>query len=444
MIRTRCTGMALALLAMTALGGCGGKGTSRPPPTNLRVVHAAPSYGSLSFLREAHNEGDLDFGAGAALSFDSGQYDFHFARTLSDGTLEHVANISTTLSPDSDYIFVATQPATGAAIEPIVVESTHFVPTSADAEVTLIHAGTALGAFDVYIEPEGTDLTTATPVGSLAYSESLPPTMVADGAYRVYLTDPGQPANVAFESPTFSLAAARSTALVITNGGGRGTAPITLVAVGDSSVELQPVDQPGAVRVINAIADRIDRDIGVDGQLSPPAFPAVAFGSVSAYQTFASSVHDLNVAPVGNPGAIEHTEAFTIQPGAIQTILVAGDPNDAIVSALTPEDRRSIDGQARFRIFSATNLLGDLEFYLTDPGTDINTAFPVGVLAPPSASVIRALPAGDYELTVRDYDTQTIVAGPQTLTLADGKLYGILAVDSPGGATADIVLFDDF
>jgi hypothetical protein len=68
----------------------------------------------------------------------------------------------------------------------------------------------------------------------------------------------------------------------------------------------------------------------------------------------------------------------------------------------------------------------------------------VAVVAAPSISQFAGLVPADLELTVRDADTSTIVAGPTPVTLAAGGLYGILALDSVGGSTVDIVLFDDF
>jgi hypothetical protein len=64
----------LALLALAA--GCSKDETARPDPTNIRVFNAAPNFESLTFVREERPEAQLTLGAGQALSFDSGEYEF--------------------------------------------------------------------------------------------------------------------------------------------------------------------------------------------------------------------------------------------------------------------------------------------------------------------------------------------------------------------------------
>jgi hypothetical protein len=49
-----------------------------------------------------------------------------------------------------------------------------------------------------------------------------------------------------------------------------------------------------------------------------------------------------------------------------------------------------------------------------------------------------------YELYVRDLLTQTIAAGPISVTLADRGIYGVLATNGDSSATANVTLMDDF
>jgi hypothetical protein len=63
--------------------------------------------------------------------------------------------------------------------------------------------------------------------------------------------------------------------------------------------------------------------------------------------------------------------------------------------------------------------------------------------APAIAGYVPAAPL-EYDLYLREYASTTLVSGPTRITLAAGGTYGVLAVDGPDTATAEVQLFDDF
>jgi hypothetical protein len=66
----------ILLAPMLAVTGCEG-GRDRPPPTRVQVVHAAPSYDTLLFLRVESLFAELGFRGQSSHTFDEDTYRFN-------------------------------------------------------------------------------------------------------------------------------------------------------------------------------------------------------------------------------------------------------------------------------------------------------------------------------------------------------------------------------
>jgi hypothetical protein len=99
---------------------------------------------------------------------------------------------------------------------------------------------------------------------------------------------------------------------------------------------------------------------------------------------------------------------------------------------------------ARVQFINGAQLFGNVEFYVTEPGSSIADTGPVTVTEAPAVSTFSNIPPADYELTVVDADTDAVLAGPIALTVEAGGFYSVLALEAVGGSTADVVLLDDF
>lgn len=446
MTRLLSRGLALALIASVLAGCSGGEGRTRPPPASIVVINAVPGYGNLDFRREENDSiAVLAFGEGASDSFDSGPYDFN-VDLLPSGTSARfrLATVSATLAPNGRYVFVLSEDGNGT-ISPFVVEAPNTSPSGSEAQTLIIDAAASGGSYDVYLEPEGTDLLTATSLGNIGYRQHLPPTTRTDGAYRLYLTAPGDPTDVRFESESITLPPGTSSIMTIKDEGGVGVGTLDLVFFGTTSVVFTDANVQSGLRVINAIADMTDRDITLDGAYTPPLFPAVAYGTATDYAEAAPGTHEVNVTPVGNP-VDELASAVGLIEARLHTILISGDTTTGLGRAILTDDPRPRNGESTIRFLNGASLLGPIEFYFNPPGYDINSPFvaPQTLLNAPGGSERGTFPPGEYELTLRDLDTQAIVAGPTTVTLTGGGVYEILAVDAVGGSTADVVFLGDF
>jgi hypothetical protein len=431
------------LIAVTA---CEGEGITRPPPTQVRIFNAAANVESITFRREQQpneNSAVLAYGDAATPRWDSGQYDFHLDYSTPSTGPVRAFSFSETLSPDLDHIFVTIAP--GGDPEALSFAIEHLPDGATTPRVSFIHAFEGLGNLDVYVQPPGTILSAVAPQGTIAFAADVLSLELAPQTYRIYLTTAGDPNDVAFESTDQPIGEGTDAVLVVSDPAGQGTSDIAVNGIGSTSAtRISQAGLASAVRIVQSLDDRQDRDIYVGDTLSPPLLAAQAFGVLSDYLDISAGQRRLIVTPVGNPGTEELLVDYTAFAGALFTVLIAVNADGEFQSQDVFEDKRSIAGQATLRILNGAGLFGPLSVYLEEPGTDITTANPGIGLVSPGVSPRIPLAPGDYELTLEEFNTGTIVAGPELLTMDDGGVYGLLFVNGAGGSTVDIVRFDDF
>ena len=220
-------------------------------------------------------------------------------------------------------------------------------------------------------------------------------------------------------------------------------APVTLTFADGAGIDVVDKDLPSGIRVLNAVSDRSAIDAGLDLALMPPLIQALPFATVSDQILIASGDHNLNITPAGNPGVLEIDQAFTAARASLGTWLITGSPG-ALSAALLGDDFRVVSGESKLRIFNASLLNGTVEVYVEAPGADLSTIPAKALLASGTASANERFAPGDYELTVRSAIDQTILLGPQLLTIAADGYYGILLSDPLGGTGIDAQRLYDF
>lgn len=432
-----------ALLALGAiLVGCTDGGTKRQPDVFVAAIHAAPSFGPISFLRERRLESTLNYRSGEVFAFEADQYDFNVEVEHPGATeRERVATFSQTLSVDTAYYFILAESAGG--MEPLIVTRPKPDPNSDDAEVSLVHAAPSLAGTDVYLTAPGADLTAANPIGTVDFSGDIGPLTVAPGDYVLSLTEAGNPANVLLASPTQTFEAGEPNMFVVNDGAGEGVAPYSVTRFGMDVIPFVDANTQAGLRAIVAAPDKAPRDVVLEGAATTPLFAGLPFATVSDYATVAPGTSTLQVTPAGNPGVVELEITQALLVGRLQTLFVA-EGETGLDGYVIAEDYRPIDGEAHLRIYNGASQFDVLDFFVVTPaGTDITNLVPTSELGVPGTSAELKLAPGDYELTVRAAGP-TVVAGPVAITLADGGRYSLLAVDGADAASADIVYFDDF
>ncbi|HEX6997984.1 MAG TPA: DUF4397 domain-containing protein [Gammaproteobacteria bacterium] len=433
--------LTLVLLAVAACFGCD-QGRKAPPKTNVQVVHAAPGAPAIDFYRERRSTvSQLQYGgASGVLLFDEDTYDFSVHTVQPSGATPVLQSFSKAVVAGTDYTFVFTE--VGGLIEPIILEAPRPEAGSADAQVMAVHAGPAQGPVDIFVEPPGADLATATPLATLAFTQSIAPVARAAGEHVVTLTEPGNPANVLFQSTPATLAGGATTLLVIIDAANQGTDTRRVLLVRDGSTPLIDKNATSAIRVVNAAGDGAARDVAVAGQFSPPLFAAVPFGTASAYATVGPGDNELSVTPAGNPGVVEATHTVTAEPGRSYTAVVAGAPGSVKMVSVS-DDRRPVADRAKIALLNGASQFSAVLFHVLDVGGNPDERQPDAILGAPGATQYVERVAGTYEIVLRNQDNVT-VAGPVPITVANGGIYTVLATNGPDASTANVVLRDGF
>lgn len=430
------------LIALAAVVGCDGEGVTRPPPTTVKFFNAAANIEAIAFYREETLQAELNYGDGDITSFDSGPYDFNVDYTLVGETGQlRALTFFQNLSSDRAYSFVLVAPGGDFTVITAATEGRAAGATA--VRWTMLHAFPGLGALDVYVEPEGTVISSATPRGSVSYEGSLTFEFPA-GAYKIWLTTAGDPNDVVFESLEQNPQEGLDDTLVISDPGEQGTLDIVLSVIGNNSISLGQVGQVAELRAVNVVEDRLARDVYLDETTGTPLFESLPFGEFSVYEELQVNFRTLITTPIDNPGTEEASNTFFAGPGQRYVSMIAGDTTDGIRQVLIAEDKRSISGQATLRIFNGAGTFFVLHVFVVEPGTDITDRPPNLEIGSPFATSRIPLVPGDYEFWVRDPIAASIVAGPVDLSMIDGGVYGILLADGVGGGTVEIIFFDDF
>lgn len=442
LMKPQITRIGLLILLTLGLTACSNESRTRAPSTQVNVVHTAPSFGALSFLRVERNEATLAYGQSGAFSWDSDTYTFNVDSRRLLVAPERLHSFTSTLVGGNDYAIVLGE--VGGELQELIIELPREAVPGTESRVLFVHTAGTLGAVDVYMEAPGAVLAAATPRGTLNFRENLAPFNLPSTNYEISLTEVGNPANVFITTQDVITPPGSGIVISILDGANVGIAPLyVLINGGGTDFLLADKNLQSGIRAINAMTSGGALDVTIDSNFSPPLLPAVPVGIPSAYAFFDAGDRNLTVSPAGNPGVLEVDEEFTAENGALGTWFLAGDPG-ALTASFSVDDGRILNGEARLTIHNGVTSLTAVDVYFVPAGTDINTVAPPA--SPPSGASVADLNValGDFELTVRQASTLNVLAGPLAITVAAAGNYGILLTDSVGGATVDITLLDDF
>lgn len=432
----------LLLAGLAALSGCDSEGTVRPPPTSVRFFHAAPNFDTLAFLRERNPENVAGFGGGALLRFDSGPYDFGLESSL-PGTTTPVREFtySANVSSAEQYTFVAVAPADQPQL--MVFSVPNFAPGSANARYTVVNAHPDLGTVDLYVVPAGTALAGVIAQGSISFGPAPATFEVVPQVLRLYLTPAGDPGTILFESTDFTATAGADNVLVVHATNGQIPANLAVTSVGSPTLRLNQIGMDAQLRVIQAVDDRLSRDVILDDGTAMPLFANQAYGELSGYVAISATEHKLTLTPVGVPGTEERVVTFTPLPGRSYTAIFSGNTTTGIAALVAVEDARPIARQASLFVLNAAGLFDAVVAYIVPPGTDTTTRFPDLFSDAPDFSARQDFAPGDYEITLKDGVTLAVLAGPVPVTLAEKGVYGLELVNAADNVTIELDYFYD-
>jgi len=347
----------------------------------------------------------------------------------------------------NDYVVAAEGPyaSIGSDVFPHALST---VDPSA-TRIQVLNAAPTEPSIAVYLTAPGADLTASTPLGtgSLAFMGATAPADVTSGSYEIRITAAGTTTPVLFDSGTITLIGGTDLVITALQNVGPGTAPVVLGltdAFGNDST-LFDISTPATLRVVNVSPDSPPLSVVSNGNTAAPLVAGLAFESFTPYGSLTPGSYTFTLTPASNTSQVVATEALALNAGTQQTIYALG-AYATLGTEATFDNRRRVATGAKLRLVQASPAAGFVDVYLTAPGAGIASMTPAIVGIPFGGDTgFQQVVAGSYDLTITTAGTQTVLAGPTTISVSNTGIYTIASRDAPGGgAPFGLILMDDF
>ncbi len=443
-----------SLLAMAPLllSGCyddHNYGGISGPSANFQVIHASPDTPSLTVLIDGQPLfGDLHYGEGTGeLQVTAGSHTLSMQAETPTGAVTVIPATAINFAQGNDYVVAAegAYASIGTAVFPHALST---VDPSA-TRVQVLNAAPTEPSIAVYLTAPGADLTASTPLGtgSLAFMGATAPADVTSGSYEIRITAAGTTTPVLFDSGAIALSGGTDLVITALQNVGPGTAPVVLGltdAFGNDAT-LFDISTPATLRVVNASPDSPPLSVVSNGNTAAPLVAGLAFESFTPYGALTPGPYTFTLTPASNTSQVIATEVLALNPGTQQTIYALG-AYATLGTEATFDNRRRVATGAKLRLVQASPAAGFVDVYLTAPGAGIASMAPAIVGIPFGGDTgFQQVVAGSYDLTITTAGTQTVLAGPTTISVINTGIYTIASRDAPGGgAPFGLILMDDF
>lgn len=338
---------------------------------------------------------------------------------------------------DNPQIFLWTQPRRDWDQE--LIDAADNGTEITELVVSFGHAAGGVDAVDVYFEAPDTDITTATPIATMAFGELATPTTIEAGIYQLTLTPAGDPNTVLYASEELDVLAANTALFTVMENGGISTQAVSVQLYVDSlGSTVSDITTPGELSVVHAAPDAGAVDVFDSTDFDTPLVSDLAFGQLSGDLVVADGEIDVAVTPAGDVGTILAEQTVEVPAAAYRRVFVVGAPGE-LETFSVEDDRRSFLTQGRLRGVGASTRFDILDIYILDPGADLEESAPaITNLAFAGASTLATINPGTYELVVTDADTTTIRFGPGELVIEAGDVVELIVIDDADSTDADV------
>jgi len=207
---------------------------------------------------------------------------------------------------------------------------------------------------------------------------------------------------------------------------------------------------PASIRVVNLMPETAAIDVQVGGQ---PAFSAVAFQSLTGYQSYENTATSFSVNVTGSAASLI-SFSYNLAGEQPYTLVIYGTLTNPAASLLQEVASAPTNGNIQLSVINAAINQAAIDIYVTAPGVDITTVNPnFGSVGFHGTSLNLAFPPATYQVRITTQGTKTVIydSGGTVLTpnialsfivysKGSGVLVNAMALQSqgPGGALDSI------
>ncbi|ANO51002.1 DUF4397 domain-containing protein [Woeseia oceani] len=426
-----------ALISIVTLTLAGCAESARENATGkavIRAVNAIVDAPAVVFKIEERSLGSLEFGDVTPIqNYDDLAYNFNYDITdIGATSSRRLASQFLDVVADTNYLFVLSGSISNPQITLWTDDERQWEGTETVFEMGFMHLASNLGALDVYFAAPGTAPTAGAAVGTLVNGERLDPAEYAAGNYVVTLTEANDPQAIVYQSPSRTLAGASTDSILIFDHN----------PTRNSDVHVRHLTQAGTA------ADLVDARVSPTGQFLHAA-PAIGnvdiaenddfasllladqpFGNLSGEITLSAGTNDYTWTDAGNMGAILVESEEVIAADYKRTLVLAGPAADHTILNVQ-SIRRPFSTSARLNIINAADNAETVDIYFLPDGDSIADFTPISSGIPFTFSTgMTPVIAGDYEITITVAGSQTVLAGPLDISLANRDVVEVYVMDT--------------
>ena len=429
------TALLPALAAAFVLGACG-DGTSLPTATgkaNIQAINAIKTSPEVGFLIEERILGSIDFRQISSLNeYDDLDYNFNFeVFFLGDETSTRIATQYIDVVADMDYILLLSGTLSNATITVWETAERTFDGTETVFEARFAHTSDSLGSIDYYFAAPGVAPALGEEAGTLSFGDVLTSIDYTAGDFVLTVTTSGDPSDVLYQSEMSTFLAATQYLITTFDGGANTNAPVIgrTFSLGAGSATLPDINYPATAEFVNGSLAMGTVDIYEDVLLTSLIVDDLPYMGMSAELNLAVGDNPVYYTPFDgiSPVLIESTINFST---GIRGRVVSYGPIDALSARIYLPDRRPVESQAKLQFYDAAINFEFISIYVLEPDEILEDQFPILTVTTGSSSATIPLPAGSYDLYMREFGGTVNLAGPIRLDVVLGDVVSAMIFDT--------------
>jgi hypothetical protein len=441
---------AFVAVALTwLLSGCGE--TSLPSPAGkgaIRGINGIVTAPDLNYLIEERALESVTFqGVSGFRDWDDLDYTVNFDYVPPGGADPvRVASQYIDVVVNTEYTVVVT----GSIANPTIVtwesEERTWDGTETFFEIDFAHLSPTLGQVDVYFELVDVDPVAGMEIASLSFGERIPHVEFPNGDYVLWLTAPGDPATVLYQSIVIIGSTQQRNTLGFFDPDPSKTASVgvTLFSQAGASQTLADTRFPPQVRILHASIDTGNVDGYLDENLATLVYPDVAFKDVSVYAETPGGVTPLTLTEAGNSANVLYEVDLNrfLNTRRTQALI---NVSDTLLTRPLEDQGRPLETYPVVRITHLASNIDAVDIYEVDPGTALeDVQFPkfFGVQAGVSTEFFATDSTGMREFVLTLFVEKDPVSAPLILDLQNGNFVDIAIVDTADPNVLELFVFD--